>query len=169
MIPLVLFTYNRTDTLLRVIEAIRYQTKMPDKLIVFSDGARVPTDDGILNVRKMLHSIDWLDTEIIERPKNLGCAPNIINGLTTVFKDHSQAVILEDDVLPARHFYEAMVLMLEHYSANEQVFAVGGYPSVSKAVANYPYDVIMSPRFSCWGWGTWAECWNRIADDLEQR
>lgn len=169
MIPLILFTYNRVDTLQRVLDAIQAQSKLPDKLIVFSDGAQVPTDDGVPKVRKILHGIDWLDTEVIERPNNLGCAPNIINGLTTVFRSHTQVVILEDDVLPARHFYEAMILMLEHYSADEQVFAVGGYPSVSRTIANYPYDVIMSPRFSCWGWGTWADRWNRIADDLAQR
>lgn len=169
MIPMVLFTYNRTDTLQRVLDAIQTQTKLPDKLIVFSDGARVPTDDGVSKVRKMLHSIDWLDTEIIERPENFGCAQNIVQGLTTVFKKYSQVVILEDDVLPARHFFESMVLMLEHYYEDRQVFAVGSYPSVSNAIVDYPYDVIMSPRFSCWGWGTWAERWNRITDDLAQR
>lgn len=167
--PIVLFAYNRTDTLIRVLEAIRSQTKMPDNLIVFSDGARIPTDVGVTKVRKILRNIDWVDTEIIERPQNFGCAPNIIDGLTTVFKDNAQAIILEDDVLPARHFYESMVLMLEHYSADEQVFAVGGYPSVSRAITDYPFDVIMSPRFSCWGWGTWADRWNRIAEDLKQR
>jgi hypothetical protein len=26
----------------------------------------------------------------------------------------------------------------------------------------------MSPRFSCWGWGTWADRWNRIASALQQ-
>lgn len=169
MIPIVLFTYNRVDTLQRVLDAIRAQTKLPGKLIVFSDEARNPIDEGVSKVRKILHSIDWLDTEIVERTKNFGCAPNIIDGLTTVFKNHSQAVILEDDILPAHHFYESMILMLEHYSADKQVFAVGGYPSVSRTIADYPYDVIMSPRFSCWGWGTWAERWNRIAGDLEKR
>lgn len=166
--PVVLFTYNRPGILQRVLKAIQSQTKLPDKLIIYSDGARVQTDEGVLNVRKILHSIDWLETEIIERPKNFGCAPNIIDGLSTVFNRHARAVILEDDVLPARHFYELMVIMLDHYIAVGQVFAVGGYPSVSKTIADYPYDVIMSPRFSCWGWGTWADRWNRVAGALEQ-
>ena len=165
-IPLVLFTYNRADTLQRVLNAIKVQTQLPHKLIVFSDGARISTDNKVKRVRKILNNIDWLEMEIIERPKNLGCAPNIIDGLTTIFKNYSQAVILEDDVLPANHFYESMVLMLERYSEERQVFAVGGYPSVSNTIVDYPFDVIMSPRFSCWGWGTWSDRWNKIADDL---
>ncbi|MGD0781145.1 MAG: methyltransferase domain-containing protein [Dehalococcoidales bacterium] len=167
--PIVLFTYNRINTLQRVLDAIQAQTKLPEKMIVFSDGACLPTDNGVLEVRKILRNIDWVDTEIIERPKNIGCASNIIDGLSDVFKSNSQAVILEDDVLPAHHFYESMVLMLEHYYTDEHVFAVGGYPSVSKTIADYPCDVIMSPRFSCWGWGTWADRWKRIEYDLVQR
>jgi hypothetical protein len=32
---------------------------------------------------------------------------------------------------------------------------------------DYPHDVILSKRFSCWGWGTWADRWNNINNKLE--
>ena len=51
--------------------------------------------------------------------------------------------------------------------SSADVFAVGGSPSLrADALPDYPYDVVLSPRFRCWGWATWAGRWQRVADAL---
>ena len=168
MTPVVIFAFDRPDTLQQVMTQLGSQTLLPDKIIAFSDGARNSLEEAKVDkVRAILHGIDWADVEVIERPGNFGCATNIIAGISEVFEKHAQAVIVEDDVLPARSFYESMTVMLEAYSKDPKVFAVGGYPSICRTIDDYPYDVILSPRFSCWGWATWADRWQGVADDLK--
>ncbi|HLA82781.1 MAG TPA: glycosyltransferase [Thermoleophilia bacterium] len=166
--PIVLFVFNRPSKASRVISALRDQTVRPKELIVFADGARVPADQPRVNaVRDLVRSIEWTGTRLIERERNFGCAQNIIEGLTEVFSSYERAVIVEDDVLPAASFYESLCVMLDRYASSPGVFSVGGFPSVkADALPGYPFDVIMSPRFSCWGWGTWADRWRGLASDL---
>jgi len=166
--PCVLFAFNRPNKTNHVISALRSQTVMPPKLIVFSDGPQDSTDEqNVYAVRQIIHSIDWIDVELIERERNFGCAQNIIQGLTDVFQHHDRAAVLEDDTLPAAHWYESICLLLDNYANDPMVFSVGGYPSIkADALLDYPYDVILSPRFSCWGWGTWSNQWQDILTEL---
>jgi hypothetical protein len=168
--PVVLFVFNRPEKTGRVLAALREQSRRPPKLIVFSDGPRSLEDEAdVAAVRSIINSLTWTEVELFERQRNMGCAQSIISGLTDVFRSHERAVMLEDDTMPGRTWYESLCMMLDCYADIRQVFAVGGYPSIeSKALGDYPFDVILSPRFSCWGWGTWADRWHGIAEDLRQ-
>ena len=160
----VLFVFNRPDKVERNLLALQNQTVRPSRLIVFSDGARDDANiPGVEATRRLVHSVSWAETHVVERERNLGCAQNITLGLSEVLGSYESAVVLEDDTLPAAHFYESMCILLSHYAAEERIFSVGGYPSIKRdALPGYPFDVIISPRFSCWGWGTWADRWKDI-------
>lgn len=166
--PVVLFAFNRPDTTRLVLDALREQTGRPDLLIVFADGPRSTAEEAQVNaVRGVIRAVNWAEVQLVERDRNIGCATNIIRGLTEVFQSYSKAIILEDDVLPARCFYESICALLDHYEGVRDVFSVGGYPSLKPdALSAYSFDVILSPRFSCWGWGTWADRWQQVASDL---
>lgn len=166
--PLILFVFNRSDKVERSLRALHRQTVRPQKLIIFSDAARNKEEElAVQAVRNLVRTIDWAETNIIERPSNLGCARNIALGLTEVFKSHESAVIVEDDILPAAHFYESMCMLLTKYADQKGVFSVGGFPCLKKgALSRHPHDVIFSPRFCCWGWGTWADRWQDVADKI---
>jgi hypothetical protein len=167
-VPVVLFAFNRPDTTRLVLDALRHQTARVDLLIAFADGAR-NTDEGpsVNDVRRIIREVNWAEVQLAERDQNMGCATNIIQGLSEVFQSHSKAIILEDDVLPARCFYESMCTLLDHYEGVRHVFSVGGYPSLKPdALPDYSFDVVLSPRFSCWGWATWADRWTKVAPDL---
>ena len=168
MVPLVFFAFNRPDKAERVLAAVREQTVRPGKILVFSDGPRNAGDEPKVEaVRRLIRAIDWAEVVVRERERNFGCAPNILQGLAEVFAAEKAAVILEDDTLPARCWCEAMNRLLEHYEDQPQVFSVGGYPVIKReALPDYPYDVILSPRASIWGWGTWASRWDAIRGEL---
>ncbi|MGA2971387.1 MAG: glycosyltransferase family A protein [Candidatus Bathyarchaeia archaeon] len=167
-VPVVLFAFNRPDTTQLVLDALREQTTRPDLLIVFADGPRNIAEESEVNlVRGIVRAVNWTEVQLVERSRNIGCAANITRGLIEVFKSYSRAVVLEDDVFPAKHFYESMCTLLAHYDRVRQVFSVGGYPSLKpNSLRGYAYDVVLSPRFSCWGWGTWADRWETVASDL---
>lgn len=167
-VPIVLFVYNRPEKTRQIISAIYNQTIQPARLIVFADAAKNADDEAsVFAVREIINSINWVDKQVIVRNNNLGCAANIVQGLNEVFAYNNQAIILEDDTLPSPHFYASLCKLLDRYSSENKVFSVGGYPSIKfNALKEYPYDVIFSKRFSCWGWGTWDDRWNRISRNL---
>jgi 2-polyprenyl-3-methyl-5-hydroxy-6-metoxy-1,4-benzoquinol methylase len=165
MVPIILFVFNRPEKTEQVLAAIQAQTRPPDRLIIFSDGPRYSSDEpGIAAVRRLCGSVTSIDTEIRERASNLGCAVSILDGITSVLNAYDSAVILEDDTLPSLCMYESMCILLERYRKEPKVFSVGGFPHLlAGALPDYPYDVVLSPRFSCWGWGTWADRWHSIS------
>jgi hypothetical protein len=166
--PVVLVAYNRPETTGKVLEALKCQSIRPPRLIVFADGAKTRRDrKNVDAVRRLAKEVDWTHVDLVEREFNLGCAGNITGALDQVFGLFGQAVIIEDDVLPAKQLYDALCRLLEHYGPDNQVFSVGGYPSLlAEALPHYPYDVVLSPRFNAWGWGTWADRWHNVADGV---
>jgi len=166
--PVVLFVYNRLQTTARVLKALQAQSVQLPGLIVFADGPKEAQDEsGVESVRRAIRSVDWVPVDLVVRDTNLGCAGNIVQGLDSVFAAHGQAIVVEDDVLPAGHFVEALTVLLVRYRDEPAVFSVGGYPSLlTDALPGYPFDAIISPRFSVWGWGTWADRWKTISPGI---
>jgi len=166
--PVVFFAFRRVDTTRHVLAALRTQTVRFPLIIAFSDGARHDEDaPHVEAVRALLRAIDWTEVQLVEREYNYGGPANLIQGISQVFESYERAVIVEDDVLPSPHFYEAMCKLLDHYQSASSIFSVGGYPSLLRdSLPNYPYDVILSPRFSVWGWATWSDRWKQVRDRL---
>jgi hypothetical protein len=166
--PIVFFAFNRPDTTQRVLNALREQTIRPPLIVAFADGARHEAEESqVAAVRQIIRAIDWTDVQLIERDRNYGGPANLIQGISQVFESYDRAVMVEDDAFPVAHFYEALNLLLDHYETSQEIFSVGGYPHLLKnALPDYPYDVILSPRFSVLGWGTWAGRWKQVQQTM---
>ncbi|MFN6069273.1 MAG: glycosyltransferase family 2 protein, partial [Pseudanabaena sp.] len=99
--PIALIIFNRPDTTSRVLEVIR-QAK-PPKLLVIADGAREnhPTDrQNCAETRAIIEQVGW-DCEVLTNfsDRNLGCRQRVASGLSWVFEQVPEAIILEDDCL----------------------------------------------------------------------
>lgn len=168
MTPVVVFAYNRPAYLQQVLQAIQRQTVLPPQLCFYVDGPSSPATEACL---RQIQSLPFSMVAISARPTNYGCATNIMLGLEEVSSQFSQFVVLEDDTIPDPRWYESMLILLNHYREANNIGAVGGFPSLKKeALPDYQYDVILSPRFSCWGWGSWSDKWRELhADWLQYR
>lgn len=166
--PVIFFAFNRPYLTQQVLAALVSQTIRPPVVIAFSDGPRSSVDEtSVAAVRALLRNATALEIQLVEWGSNYGCVRNIVEGISTVLREFPAAIIVEDDVLPSPTFYEAMCRLLEHYQAMPNVFSVGGYPCLlPSALRGYAEDVILSPRFSCWGWATWADRWARVRDRI---
>lgn len=163
MVPLIIVAFNRPDKLRQIVAAVRQQTVKPDLVIGVIDGSRSSTDEPL--VRACRRDMMLVADEIIERPNNFGCAANIMLATNDIVNRFDRFVLLEDDTLPAATWYEAMCLLLNRYEHDPQVGAVGSFPSILNGSLDDHPDVIMSPRFSCWGWGSWRFKWTRVCAD----
>ncbi len=166
--PVALFIYARPDHTRQVLDGLRAEG-VP-LLYIFSDAPRTPEVQSRVNeVRTMVRSIDWAETHLVEREKNLGLAKSIISGTTQVLREHDRAIVLEDDCVPLAGFYDYMCEALDHYADEPRVWSVSGYLAPAIEVPDdYPHRAMLAPRFSSWGWATWRDRWGHYSNDLVQ-
>ena len=157
------FAFNRPDLLQRTLTALA-ANDLADKASVtcFCDGPRHEKDEpGTHAVRELAKKAQgFASVEVVERPKNMGCAASIIDGLTEMFRLHERLIVIEDDIVTSPYALRFLSEGLAHYADNEQVFNIAAWtpPHIARNLpAEYPYDVYAIPRFNCWGWASWRD------------
>jgi hypothetical protein len=176
--PLVIFGYRRPDKLKLVLEAIKHQTVLPEKIIAFIDGPAEPeTQTKVDKCLQCLREFDVVQIDIRARECNLGCRQNILQGIDEILANNDSIVVLEDDTVPSPAFYETMCRLLNSYKPFKKIFSITGYNALHATdyVRTYPIggrkllqklktDMFLTNRFSTWGWATWGDRWNEIRE-----
>lgn len=161
----VLFTYARSVHTKKVLDALKNNTVLPEKLFVFQDGKKDTTNiDEWNKVNKLIHSIDWCDTEVCVSEENRGLRISIAGGVTYALKDYDAVVVLEDDCIPHPLFMKYMIEGFVKYADNNKVFSLGGY-GWPLPIERNGTDMYFTKRASSWGWGTWKEKWAYYTED----
>lgn len=168
-----LFSFNRPDLFQRTLIALsRNQLADKTSLTIFCDGPRREKDEpGTRAVRELAKKAQgFASVEVVERPKNMGCAASIIDGLTEMFRLHERLIVIEDDIVTSSYTLRFLSEGLARYADNEKVFNLAAWspPHIARNIpANYPYDVYAIPRFNCWGWASWRDRFQDIDWDVQ--
>jgi hypothetical protein len=167
-IPVILITYNRpwhTSQVLTALEKHNIQN-----LIIFSDAAKTDKElEAVSETRKIIEGIKWTRAEVYYQKKNQGLAKSIVSAVDYVFNRNDRLILLEDDCVPKKYFFDFISECLRRFENNEKVFGVTGYTvSIPDAILSpYPFDHYFFPRIGSWGWATWKRAWEHHAYDLE--
>lgn len=161
--PVVFIIFNRADTTRRVLDEIR--RARPRRLFVVADGPRAgrPGErESCLEARSVINEVDWdceLTTDFSE--DNLGCRRRIATGLDRVFAEVEEAIILEDDCLPAPDFFPFCEALLARYRHDCRVMHIGGSNYLGDHFRERMSDAsyYFSRYNHCWGWATWRRSW----------
>lgn len=160
---IVIFAFNRPDLLQHTLIALA-DNDLADKASVtcFCDGPRHEKDEsGTRAVRELAKKAQgFAAVEVVERPKNMGCAASIIDGLTEMFRLHERVIVIEDDIVTSPHTLRFLSEGLARYADSENVFNIAAWtpPHIARDLpVDYPYDVYAIPRFNCWGWASWRD------------
>ncbi len=158
--PVAFIIFKRPDTTERVFEAIR--RARPSKLFVIADAPR-PDRPGEAEkcaaTRAIIDRVDW-DCDVLKNyaQVNLGCAKRVSSGLSWVFEQVAEAIILEDDCFPHPSFFRYCEELLEYYRYDRRVMSVAGSNfQFGAKVTDYSY--YYSCYHDCWGWATWKRAW----------
>lgn len=165
--PIVLFAFNRPDKLALLLERVTQQENR--KIYVFCDGARHAKESALCHETQRVaqgHTERAL-VKVCVRPYNYGLSSNLLDGISAVLATHPQAIIFEDDVHPKPGCIDFLEHALEVYEPRQEIFSIGCYHR-PLPLNDYPDNVLLSPRFNCWGWAIWASRWNTIKDALER-
>ncbi|MBL7131557.1 MAG: glycosyltransferase family 2 protein [Candidatus Omnitrophica bacterium] len=158
--PVVFTIFNRPDFTKKVFKAIA--KAKPKKLFVIADGPRpnmLEDAKKCTQARAVIDKIDW-NSEVIKKYSdvNLGNKKGVSSGLNWVFSQVEEAIILDDDCLPAPSFFFFCQELLEKYRNNQRVMHISGdnfFPKLSESKDSY----FFSKTPYIWGFATWKRAW----------
>ena len=166
--PVVIFAYRRPRHLEKVLKALLGQPEAgKTQLILFLDGARGSSDrSDVAAVKKVAEEAKgFWDVRICTAEKNKGLARSITEGVGTICREHGEAIVLEDDIVPLPGFLSFMNEALGKYRDNRNVMQISGY---AYPIPNEPLSHVFLPLTSCWGWATWQRTWAEYHWDREE-
>lgn len=125
---IIFLIFNRPDCTKHVFDQIR-QAK-PEKLFIVADGPRAENNSDkylCTETRNIVKDIDW-ECQVLTNyaDTNLGCKRRVSSGITWAFEYIDEAIILEDDCLPAPSFFTFCATLLDYYRNDENVFQING-------------------------------------------
>lgn len=160
--------FNRPDTTLLVFNEIA--KAKPKKLLVIADGPREhyrDDDEKVRCTREIINRVDW-PCEVFKNYSdiNMGCRKRISSGLSWVFDQVDEAIILEDDCLPDPDFFRYCDELLDRYRADKRVGIISGTNLVSGRMPPSVNSYSFTKHALIWGWATWSDRWTLYSDDL---
>lgn len=158
--PVTFIIFKRPDVTARAWEAIR--ATRPDRLFIIADGARNADEASkCAETRRVVEQVDWpCEVQRNYSEPNMGCRNRIASGLDWVFSQVPEAIVLEDDCVPAPSFFGFCTELLERYRTTERVMHICGSNYLGRRDGPYSYHFSRYPHLS--GWAGWARAWRRI-------
>ena len=166
--PIAFIIFNRPDNTQKVFKAI-CQAK-PSKLLVIADGPRPDRPDDVEKcaaTRAIIDRVDW-DCEVLKAysDENLGCGTRLATGISWVFDNVEEAIILEDDCLPHSTFFPFCEEMLARYRDDQRVMSIAG-TNIQFGKNRTPYSYYFSRYSMAWGWASWRRAWQYYDFDMK--
>ena len=164
--PILLIVFNRPDTTLKVFDSIK--KVKPKKLYVAGDGPRYnkyEDKNKTEQVREICKSINWpCELKTLFRDENLGCKYAVSSAINWFFKNEEEGIILEDDTLPSKSFFEFCTFFLNLYRNEKVIWHIGGYKP--KEIKKDNFSITFTRATHIWGWATWRDRWQHY--DVER-
>lgn len=162
--------FRRPELTAQVFEQIRMAR--PPRLYIIADGARTDRPgeaEAVFATRDIVSDqyIDWpCQVQRLYSEVNMGCKQRVSSGITAVFKQEEEAIILEDDCLPHPDFFRFCEENLEAYrSHSDKVCQISGLNILwnNVKISNSHY---FSKYPISWGWATWRDRWQQWVGDI---
>ena len=158
--PVALIIFNRPHHTARVFAEIA--KARPERLFLIADGPRPDRPEDIQRcaaVRDIVARVDWpCQVERNFAESNLGCGRRPASGISWVFEQVDEAIILEDDCVPDPTFFRFCEELLEKYREDERVMNIGSmnwqWPP-PRVRSSYFFSIFNIT----WGWATWRRAW----------
>lgn len=168
--PIGISTYSRLNHLRQAIGALQDNTLAKEtEVYIFSDAPKAGDEEKVQAVRDYLKTVNGFKrVEIIERETNSRTYNNR-QGMRMLLEKYGKMIFMEEDVVTAPSLLEYMNFALNVYENNPRIFSITGYCPPIKIYKDYPYDVILHPRFNPWGFGIWKDRFDKLEMKIPKR
>jgi hypothetical protein len=161
--PIALFVYNRLDHTRRTVEALLSNELAGDSdLFVYSDSPKnEAAQESVTAVRQYVRTLTgFKSVTVIERERNWGVDPSVIDGVTTLTRQFGCVIVLEDDLVTSPYFLKYMNSALRRYKENARVMQVSGFMFPIEGAESG--STCFLKYATCWGWATWDRAWQHF-------
>ena len=169
MTPVIIILYNRPLHTKKLLDSITKNKNYKNfKFYIFCDGPKNKEDILKINKIKIITNNfkKKCNVEHFFRTKNIGLIQNMTKSINLVLKKNNKAIILEDDLILNKYFFEFMDNALLKYKYSRKVFQISGYSYPVKSTDDFHYFL---PLTSCWGWGITSRNWNNFFKFLNNK
>ena len=171
---IVVIAYNRPESLTRLLRSLT-TAHLPDnikvRLVISIDGG------GDAKTIEVARGFLWAhgDKVVIERDQNLGLKEHVLQ-CGDISQDYGSVILLEDDLVVSRAFYDFTCQALAYYAADERIAGISLYSQrLNETVGcifepvNNGCSVFLSRMPSSWGQAFTASQWRLFRDWLKNR
>ena len=166
--PVVLLIFNRPDTTQRVFAEIA--KLKPTDLFIVADGPRLDRPgeaEKCAAARAIIDHVDWpCSVARNYSATNLGLKDRVAGGLTWVFSQVPEAIVLEDDCVPNPTFFRFCSDLLTSYRNDTRIMAISGN-NFQFGHRRTDYSYYFSRYNHCWGWASWRRAWQHYDHSME--
>ena len=155
---IIIFCYNRPIHLKKLFNKLKKFDHR--KIYIVSDGPKNLEDEhGVKMVREIVYNTHLNIFKIISFKKNIGVRKIFDLGLKWVFKFEKQIIILEDDIIPSKTFFNFCDELLYKYKDEKNISQITGCNINDKITKKLKQSYIFSKYSNIWGWATWKDRW----------
>ena len=158
-IGIAIFAYNRPSHLRRVFIALE-DYKIKNSINVFLDGPKKKEDKILQNeIKFLIKTNSKLKLKLTCSKKNQGIKKSLNNNIDHLSKIYDYLIVLEDDTIPRRNFFNFIEKMIKYNYSND-IAAVCGYqlPKIHKHQSKI-INFIKLDNFIPWGWVVKSSYW----------
>ncbi len=156
---IVMVGYNRVDSISRLLNSVNDAYYPDDNItLIISLDKSDATDDIVKQVKRIGFKHGQMD--IRTYPSRLGLKEHILR-CGDLSEEYGSVIILEDDLVVARSYYEYVCQALDYYGDAEELAGISLYSHAWNGYSNYQftpqknqYDTYLG-QFSI----TWGQCW----------
>jgi hypothetical protein len=165
--PVAFIGFNRPRLTAQTFAVIR--AARPAKLFLVADGPRAASPEDKTNcadVRRIVQNVDWrceVKTNFADR--NMGCGRRVSTGVSWVFEQVDEAIILEDDCLPHISFLRFCEDLLKRYRHDTRIMHISG-DNFQGGTCRGAYSYYVTKYAHVWGWATWRRAWSLYDFDM---
>jgi hypothetical protein len=169
MIDVLVLAYNRPASLSAVLDTL--PTHLVGQVWIWIDGPRERPGDleRVQATRQVaLEFLSRADGELKANSRNMGCRRSVTSGINWFLQGRTHGVILEDDVLSSEAFlrFSSESLASGTVGGQRLLGSVTGLSLTPGAELSIDQPYRLSQFFSSWGWGTWADRWFDMNQEL---
>lgn len=167
-VPVLLIFFTRPDTFKKVFEKVK--EARPSKLFLACDGPREGRDDDVKKIaecKKIAENIDW-ECEVHKNyaDDNMGCGMRPQTAITWAFQFTDKLIVLEDDCIPHKSFFEYMEEMLERFKDDERIGVLSAFNHFENwDCGDYSYFFTKNGPLAG-AWATWKRVWDGYRFDV---
>ncbi|MBY0426652.1 MAG: nucleotide-diphospho-sugar transferase [Cytophagales bacterium] len=167
--PILFILFNRSDTAIQVLEAIRKVE--PKKLYFFADAPRgnvLADSKDCEEARQIVRQVDWAcEVKTNFLTQNVGPRKAIGQAIHWMFEHEDEGIILEHDCLPDPSFFWYCQQLLDYYRHDSRIMHISGdnfQNGIQRGEASYYFSMLNH----IWGFATWKRAWKYYDVDMKK-